>query len=99
MNLKQKLRSLRAIRLMDYGNIAYQRQSNDWNFENVPNELMELWYCPEKDSFITLAINESDIEGLSNDELIELIEKERHLISQLKRIFSNLKLNGGKNND
>lgn len=90
MNLKQKLLSLRAIRLMDYGNIAYQRQSNDWNFENVPNELMKLWYCPEKDSFLTLSINESDIKYKSNDELIILIEKEGHLLSQLEKIFSNL---------
>lgn len=90
MNLIQKLHALRTVRLMNYGNLAYQRQSNDWYFEYVPNELMELWYSPEKDSFITLSINESHIEYKSNDELIRLIEKERYLISQLERIFSNL---------
>ncbi|MBG9984452.1 hypothetical protein HYO62_06050 [Aerococcaceae bacterium DSM 111022] len=90
MDLKQKFLDLRTIRLRHYGNLAYQRLSNDWYFENVPDELWELWYSPDKDSFITLSKNQSDIKYMSNDELICLIEKERHLISQVEKIFSSL---------
>ena len=55
-DLKQKLRELHANRLVNYGNTAYQRISNDWHFEHVPTELRELWYGQDVISFMTLSI-------------------------------------------
>lgn len=90
-NLKQELRSLRTKRLINYSNVAYQRISYDWYFESVPSDLINLWYCQDNESFITLSIiNDSDIDHMSYSELISWIEKERYLIARLENIFSNL---------
>lgn len=90
-NLKQMLRELRANRLMNYGNTAYQRISNDWHFENVPNELRELWYEQDVVSFITLSIvYDSDIDRMSHNELVRWIDNECSLIARLEKVFSNL---------
>lgn len=90
-NLKQKLRELRANRLINYGNTAYQRISNDWHFENVPIELRNLWYGQDVVSFITLSIAyDSNIDRMSNNELVRWIDNEYRLIARLEKIFSNL---------
>ena len=90
-NLKQMLRELRANRLMNYGNTAYQRISIDWHFENVPNELRELWYEQDVVSFITLSIvYDSDIDRMSHNELVRWIDNECSLIARLEKVFSNL---------
>lgn len=90
-NLKQKLRELRANRLINYGNTAYQRISNDWNFENVPNELRELWYSRDVLSFMTLSIvYDSNIDYMSHNELVYWIDNEQCLIARLEKVFSNL---------
>ncbi|AIA69013.1 hypothetical protein AT52_00981 [Streptococcus equi subsp. zooepidemicus Sz35] len=90
-DLKQKLRELRANRLINYGNTAYQRVSNDWHFENVPTELRELWYSRDVVSFITLSIAyDSDIDQMSHNELVRWIDNECCLMARLENIFSNL---------
>lgn len=90
-NLKQTLRELRAYRLINYGNTAYQRISNDWHFENVPTELRELWYGQDVVSFITLSIAfNSDIDQMSHNELVRWIDNEYCLIDRLEIVFSNL---------
>lgn len=90
-NLKQTLRELRAYRLINYGNTAYQRISNDWHFENVPTELRELWYGQDVVSFITLSIAyDSDIDRMSHNELVRWIDNEQCLIPRLEKVFSNL---------
>lgn len=90
-HLKQALRELHANRLVNYGNTAYQRISNDWHFEHVPTELRELWYGQDVISFMTLSIAyDSDIDFMSHNELIRWIDNERCLIACLENIFSNL---------
>jgi hypothetical protein len=90
-NLKQTLRKLYAFRLINYGNTAYQHITNDWHFENVPTELRELWYGQDVVSFITLSIAyDSDIDRMSHNELVRLIDNECSLITRLEKVFSNL---------
>lgn len=90
-DLKQKLRELHANRLINYGNTAYQRISNDWHFESVPTELREIWYRRDVPSFITLSIAyDSDIDYMSHDELVQRIDNEYRIITHLEKIFSNL---------
>ncbi|MBD3949426.1 hypothetical protein I4Q36_06940 [Tuanshanicoccus lijuaniae] len=87
--LKQQLRELRTNRLVKYGNVGYQRVSNDLNFENVPAELRALWYGQNCLSFNTLSIaRDSDIDVMSNDELVRWIENEQCLLERLEKIFS-----------
>lgn len=89
--LKQKLRELRANRLINYGNTAYQRISNDSHFENVPAELRELWYEQDVVSFMTLSVAyDSDIDFMSHHELFRWIINEYCLIARLKKFFSDL---------
>ncbi|MBK0348064.1 hypothetical protein JDW15_05320 [Aerococcaceae bacterium zg-ZJ1578] len=87
--LKQQLRELRTNRLIRYGNTGYQRISQDWDFEHVPEELRKLWYGQNCLSFITLSIaRESDIDVMSNEELVRWIENEKCLLERLEKIFS-----------
>lgn len=106
-DLIQKLRDLRATRLSEYGNVAYQRRSNDWGLENVPEQLKKIWYgedmlIEEYPNFIKLSKN-SQIEYMTHDELECLIEMEIKIIDMLENIFSDLKnkesryINNGKN--
>ena len=89
--LQKTLRDLRAKRLNHYGNTAYQRSTNDWFFEIVPTELTELWYGQDSLSFLTLSIAyDSDIDVMSENELIDRIDKERQIKNRLEEIFSNL---------
>lgn len=89
--LQETLRDLRAKRLTHYGNPAYQRATNDWFFRTVPTELNELWYGQDGLSFLTLSIAyDSDVELMSESELIERIDKERQIRTRLESIFSNL---------
>ncbi|MCY7211090.1 hypothetical protein RG565_07075 [Streptococcus sp. IsoGale021] len=98
--LQKTLRDLRAKRLIHFGNPAYQRATNDWFFETVPTELTELWYGQDGLSFLTLSIAyDSDIDLMSENELIDRIDKERHINNRLEEIFSNLeKMKAGKSN-
>lgn len=90
-DLKQKLRELRTNRLINYGNTAYQRITNDWHFENVPTELRELWYGQDDVSFMTLSIvYDPDIDFMSYHELFRWIIDEYCLIIRLQKIFSDL---------
>lgn len=87
-NLAHTLRNLRAYRLKNYGNTAYQRISGDWNFEHVPFELMELWYGQDTLSFITLSIEQdSAIDCMSHNELVRWIANELYLIDRLEKFF------------
>ena len=89
--LQKTLRDLRANRLIHFGNSAYQRATNDWFFRTVPTELNELWYGQDGLSFLTLSIAyDSDIDLMSESELIERIDKERQIRTRLESIFSNL---------
>jgi hypothetical protein len=96
--LQKTLRDLRANRLIHFGNSAYQRVSNDWFFKTVPTELNELWYGQNGLSFLTLSIaHDSDIDRMSEDELIDRIDKERQINNRLEDIFSSLeKTKAGK---
>ena len=96
--LQETLRELRAKRLTHYGNPAYQRVSKDWFFKTVPTELNDLWYGQDGLSFLTLSIAyDSDIDVMSEDELIDWIDKERQINNRLENIFSNLdKMKAGK---
>lgn len=85
-NLKQTLRELRAKRLIDYGNTAYQHISNDWNFKYVPTELRELWYSFMAPSMSYISV----IDHMSHDELIHWIDIEKSLINRLEVIFSKI---------
>lgn len=98
--LQKTLRDLRANRLIHFGNSAYQRATNDWFFRTVPTELNELWYGQDGLSFLTLSIAyDSDIDLMSESELIERIDKERQIRTHLESIFSNLgKMKAGKSN-
>ncbi|MDI1473145.1 hypothetical protein [Streptococcus taonis] len=89
--LKQMLRELRANRLTNYSEIAYQWISHDWHFENVPIKLRKHWYSQDNLSFITLSINyDSDIDSMSHNDLEIWIDNERRLISRLENIFSSI---------
>ncbi len=89
--LKQMLRELRANRLTNYSEIAYQWISHDWHFENVPMKLRKHWYSQDNLSFITLSINyDSDIDSMSHNDLEIWIDNERRLISRLENIFSSI---------
>lgn len=95
-DLKQKLRELRTNRLINYGNTAYQRISNDWHFENVPTELRESWYSRDVLSFMTLSIvYDSHIDYMSHNELVHWIDNEQCLIARLEKVFSNLETQKG----
>lgn len=96
--LQKMLRDLRAKRLIHFGNLAYQRATNDWFFRTVPTELNELWYGQDGLSFLTLSIAyDSDVDLMSESELIERIDKERQIRTRLESIFSNLeKMKAGK---
>ena len=96
--LQETLRELRAKRLTHYGNPAYQRVSKDLFFKTVPTELNDLWYGQDGLSFLTLSIAyDSDIDVMSEDELIDWIDKERQINNRLEKIFSNLdKMKAGK---
>lgn len=98
--LQKTLRDLRANRLIHFGNSAYQRATNDWFFRTVPTVLNELWYGQDGLSFLTLSIAyDSDIDLMSESELIERIDKERQIRTRLESIFSNLgKMKAGKSN-
>ena len=98
-DLKKTLRDLRNNRLLEYGNTAYQRVSNDWFFKTVPTELNELWYGQNGLSFLTLSKAYADIDVMSENELLDLIDKESQINNCLEEIFSNLdKMKAGKSN-
>lgn len=89
--LKQTLRELRANRLTNYSEIAYQQISKDWHFENVPMKLRKHWYSQVDLSFITLSIDyDSDIDSMSHNDLEIWIYNERRLIARLENIFSSI---------
>lgn len=98
--LIQILRTLRATRLTEYGNMAYQQISNDWGLENVPEQLRKLWYgqdmlieeskARDDPDFIKLSKN-SQIEYMTHDELVCQIETEIKIIGMLENIFSDFK--------
>lgn len=99
--LKAILKHYYANRLINYGNVAYQRISNDWHFEHIPDELRELWYGQDVVSFITMSsAYSSGFDCMSKHELVRLIDNEYNLIVRLETIFANLnKKKGGEANE
>lgn len=96
-NLKETLRDLRNSRLLNFGNPAYQRATNDWFFKTVPTELNDLWYGQKGLSFLTLSKAYAGIDVMSENDLLDLIDKERQINNRLEEIFSNLdKMKAGK---
>lgn len=89
-DLKQTLRDLRNSRLLNFGNPAYQRATNDWFFKQVPTELNDLWYGQNGLSFLTLSKAYAGTDVMSENELLDLIDKERQINNRLEEIFSNL---------
>jgi hypothetical protein len=89
--LKENLNQLRSLRMRKFGNVAYQKLTSDYHFENVPSELRELWYSPYSLSFVTLSnITNSQIDYVSTNELVCLIDNECNLIVSLCEVFADL---------
>lgn len=97
--LKQKIRELYVNRLVNFGILSYQIISNDWYFQNLPDELLECWYG-EGVSFVGLIDDyKKDINEMTEVELTHLYLMEDWLNRRLKKIFLQLKEhNGGKFN-
>lgn len=72
--------------LSNFGNTAYVKLSNDFNYENIPCELYELWYSPYKFSFKKL-IDFKEIQNKKYDELLEYYLKLIILRDKLEVIF------------
>lgn len=88
--LKKLYYEIVEFRLTNFGNISYQKITNDRYFDNVPAALFELWYGNSSLSFRNLGFKYvSDVEQMSNDELIASIYNEFCSIAQLQNIFAN----------
>lgn len=88
--LKKLYYEIVEFRLTNFGNISYQKITNDRYFDNVPAALFELWYGNSSLSFRNLGSKYvSDVEQMSNDELIASIYNEFCSIAQLQNIFAN----------
>ncbi|EGO9128012.1 hypothetical protein NG859_05395 [Enterococcus faecalis] len=84
--------------MTEFGNVAYQKMSGDWQLEDVPNVLWELRLSPNELSFVTLSIQyDSDIDSMTLTELEERISNEYHHIESLESIFSHIKKQNVKN--
>ena len=94
--LQKELRSLRVYRMCHFGATAYQRISRDKYLITIPAELREIWYSNEVLSFRTLALGRSEIENMTQLELLHWILNECRLIARLHVIFADLPaLKGG----
>lgn len=78
--------------LSNFGNTAYQKISKDIHFENIPNELYELWYFPDEFSFIRL-IDLNNLQYLSSNELSEYHSQLIILKNKLEIIFNDIEKN------
>lgn len=90
--LIKNLSKLQADILSNFGNTAYQRVSKDIHLENIPDELYEFWYSPNKFSFSGL-IDLNNIQYLSDTELLEYYSQLISLNSKLETIFNKIKNN------
>ena len=77
--------------LSNFGNTAYQKISKDIHFENIPNELYELWYSSDEFSFIRL-IDLNNIQYLSSNELSEYHSQLITLKNKLGIVFNNISI-------
>lgn len=77
--------------LSNFGNTAYQKISKDIHFENIPNELYELWYSSDEFSFIRL-IDLNNIQYLSSNELSEYHSQLIILKNKLEIIFNDISI-------
>ena len=93
--LNNNLERFQAHILANYGNTSYQRISRDTYFENVPNELYEIWYSPQKFSFRNFK-DVKDLPYLKGEALIIYYYNIIMTHIQLKIIFKKLK--GGLSN-
>lgn len=81
----ENIKRLHAILLADYGNLAYQKLSGDWNLKSIPDKIHSAWYSPDCNSVVIIAkriAEKADINEIKSD-LLELI-------STLKEEFSKL---------
>lgn len=86
--LKKQLKYQYVYRLCNFSPVAYQLNTNDWYFRNVPIQLLKLWYSNDEISFTTLSFKHSSkIEFMSIRELIILIFHEHILITRLKKFL------------
>ena len=86
-----EIQKLQGDILINFGNTAYVRLLNDFNYENIPSELYELWYSPHKFSFKKL-IDFKEIPNKKNDELLEYYSKLIILKYKLEVIFDKILL-------
>lgn len=86
-----EIQKLQGDILINFGNTAYVRLLNDFNYENIPSELYELWYSPYKFSFKKL-IDFKEIPNKKNDELLEYYSKLIILKYKLEVIFDKILL-------
>ncbi len=77
--------------LSNFGNTAYQKISKDIHFENIPNELYELWYSSDEFSFIRL-IDLNNIQYLSSNELSEYHSQLITLKNKLGIVFNDISI-------
>ena len=77
--------------LSNFGNTKYQKISKDMFLKDIPDELYELWYSPDKFSFIRLIDLNNDI-SIHSDISSQVSTKDK--INLLQKIFYVIR--GGK---
>lgn len=88
--MKKILKKFYIYRLTHFGQPSYIQISKDHTFKAVPRELERIWYSTKHLSFQTLSYRISEVEQMTNPELIVLIAKEILLRCKLMIIFSRL---------
>lgn len=92
INMLKNTKRIQVDILSNFGNTAYQKISKDIHFENIPNELYELWYFPDEFSFIRL-IDLNNLQYLSSNELSEYHSQLIILKNKLEIIFNDIEKN------
>lgn len=92
INMLENTKRIQVDILSNFGNTAYQKISKDIHFENIPNELYELWYFPDEFSFIKL-IDLNNLQYLSSNELSEYHSQLIILKNKLEIIFNDIEKN------
>lgn len=87
-DLKLLLKELRTERMIKFSNTRYAEISGDLYLECIPERLFKLWYSNNSLSFVTLAKDNTKIEYMSDEEVIDFIFKEKELLDALNSEFN-----------
>lgn len=76
-----KITKLHSKLLTDYGNVAYQKLSGDFDLKSIPDKIHSAWYSTNENSFVTIAkkiADKADIDEIEADlsELISTLKDE-----------------------